>query len=395
MAELPKIVRQRLQAERAAGAAHPDANLLSAFVERSLSEGERTLVLEHLARCAECREIVMLALPQEAEVELGMAGVRAAAGPLQRPPISRWWRASLLRWGALAAGVVIVASAVLVPKLGEREMAPSYSAREQPTSKVAELPLGKEVSEKEEAKAGEPERERAPQAAARKSRPAENKAAVARDARKDLPRSEDVRLAAAPPAPEKRSMADAVIAEATPEPAARPQSRQEQVTVANEDRAAPTPPAAQMLGRAGSLGKESAPEHGATKKVPGAMPASTTHAVRNFSGGVRWSISANGEVQRSLDSGRTWEVVPIAQGAQFRAVLALGREVWAGGAGGALYHSSDGGEHWSRIAVHMDGIRLSGDIVRIEFSDLARGIVATSSSETWATEDAGRTWQRR
>ena len=62
MSELPKIVRQRLQAARPADVDHPDANLLTGFLERSLSEDERTQVLEHLAGCADCRDMVTLAL---------------------------------------------------------------------------------------------------------------------------------------------------------------------------------------------------------------------------------------------------------------------------------------------------------------------------------------------
>ncbi len=59
MEQLPKIVTQRLQATAKAGP-HLDPNLLTALAEQSLTERERVQVLEHMAHCADCREIVAL-----------------------------------------------------------------------------------------------------------------------------------------------------------------------------------------------------------------------------------------------------------------------------------------------------------------------------------------------
>src|SRR5450755_2508354 len=68
MTEVPKIVYDRLRAAQTLpfarpDQAHPDADSLSAFAERSLSATERDGVLHHLTSCGECREIVALALP--------------------------------------------------------------------------------------------------------------------------------------------------------------------------------------------------------------------------------------------------------------------------------------------------------------------------------------------
>lgn len=123
MSDLPKIVRHRLRRtsagpgpSRAAPAApgnskaveHPDANLLSAFAEQSLTKRERALVINHLAECAECREQVSLALP-EAHVETA-----PAAAPSPQELRARWrpWR--LLRWGALAASLAAIAVVVVL-----------------------------------------------------------------------------------------------------------------------------------------------------------------------------------------------------------------------------------------------------------------------------------------
>ena len=60
MTKLPKVVGQRLQASEASKA-HPDPDLIAAFVERLLGNRERMKVLEHLSRCADCRELTSLA----------------------------------------------------------------------------------------------------------------------------------------------------------------------------------------------------------------------------------------------------------------------------------------------------------------------------------------------
>ncbi len=115
MNKLPKIVRTRLgreagqNAEPLRACSHPDANLLSAFVEQALSERERATVLTHLADCAQCRELVALAFPA---TDVQAALQQHADSSRARSP--RWlgwphwlaWRA--LRWGMLAASVGIV-----------------------------------------------------------------------------------------------------------------------------------------------------------------------------------------------------------------------------------------------------------------------------------------------
>src|SRR5579863_4176897 len=97
MQDVPKFVRERLKVPSPA-VNHPDADVLTAFSERSLTDLERDTVLEHLARCGDCREIVALALPEPEEV-------------LIAPTPSRGWFAwPTLRWGFVAAGVIVVAS---------------------------------------------------------------------------------------------------------------------------------------------------------------------------------------------------------------------------------------------------------------------------------------------
>jgi photosystem II stability/assembly factor-like uncharacterized protein len=73
---------------------------------------------------------------------------------------------------------------------------------------------------------------------------------------------------------------------------------------------------------------------------------------------------------------------------RFRAVSTIGTDVWAGGSGGALYHSTDGGATWVRVAVGT-----TEDIVRVEFRDAQHGSVTTALGERWVTEDGGKSWE--
>jgi len=153
----------------------------------------------------------------------------------------------------------------------------------------------------------------------------------------------------------------------------------------------------------------------------------------NVSPAPRWSINAAGTLQRSLDQGNTWQDVNVssapmafvgsnldisaetqsakdakvararaksagkkgASSAVFRAVIANGADVWAGGLHGSLYHSTDSGNRWMQVVPSSAGSVLTGDIVSIEFTDLQHGKLSTSTAETWITADSGQTWQKQ
>jgi photosystem II stability/assembly factor-like uncharacterized protein len=108
----------------------------------------------------------------------------------------------------------------------------------------------------------------------------------------------------------------------------------------------------------------------------------------------RWTLSGDGVLQRSFDSGKTWQTIPVANNVVFRALAANDSDIWAGGAAGALYHSSDAGQNWVQVTPTTDGNSLTGDIITVEFRDAAHGKVTTSTRETWTTADAGHTWQK-
>ena len=110
----------------------------------------------------------------------------------------------------------------------------------------------------------------------------------------------------------------------------------------------------------------------------------------------RWRVSAQGAVERSIDGGHTWLSMPMAaKPGTFRSVSVVDHDVWAGGAGGALYHSNDEGRTWTRVTVQAFDMVLATDIARVEFTDAQRGSVTTTTGVTWTTSDAGATWSVR
>jgi photosystem II stability/assembly factor-like uncharacterized protein len=109
-----------------------------------------------------------------------------------------------------------------------------------------------------------------------------------------------------------------------------------------------------------------------------------------------WTIAPSGKVQRSNDGEKTWEEVHVDDRVTFRVIHAMGREVWAGGSGGALYHSSDGGAIWTRVNLSSGGSPTAETIVLIisALHDPQHVTVMTASGEQWTTEDGGQHWQR-
>ena len=160
MEQLPKIVGQRLQA--VSPGAHPDANLLAAFAEKSLLVREQARVLDHLAGCAACREMVAQAQPEEA-LQSGVAGTSSPRS---------WLQGTAVRWAALAACVVVVGAVVI---------SRSHLLQRSPMAKVTtSAPV--EVAKVEVAKNEEQPAPSAPLPQVLKGKESENKLALSKTA---------------------------------------------------------------------------------------------------------------------------------------------------------------------------------------------------------------------
>jgi hypothetical protein len=143
--------------------------------------------------------------------------------------------------------------------------------------------------------------------------------------------------------------------------------------------------------------------HGAGPAVVGGARglgsvAPTGGPVMRAAGGVapRWRLSAQGNLERSSDAARSWQPVRVGSPpVTLRSFSAIGRDIWTGGAGGALYHSADNGLTWAQVLVKAGDAVLQDDIVRVEFTDAQHGAVLTSSGEKWTTDNAGASWTAR
>jgi photosystem II stability/assembly factor-like uncharacterized protein len=113
---------------------------------------------------------------------------------------------------------------------------------------------------------------------------------------------------------------------------------------------------------------------------------------------VTWTIVA-GVLQRSLDSGQSWQDALRADHALL-CYASRDADVWAGGQAGALLHSTDGGVTWSPVQPSIQGKVLSSDITHIELvhSD-ARGlteiVLSTRNNAIWSSADGGKTWEKK
>jgi len=401
--DLPKIARTRLAAQEppsgldpstSSGVTHLDGNLMAAFVEHSLLPAERSTVLEHLARCSECRAEVRLV--QRASVGDPDAGLTAAdASSIAQP----WWRWTL-RWESATAGAaaVLALAALWVsthPTARQEPNAMAVMARNvapppapAPRPETLRAPLGRSPA--------------APPAPSRVEGQALSRTGAARkpsDAELLKMKTEALTAIIVPSgsAPEQARPAGtaglaptASMAAASASLASARQSA-DTLVVTKPSTQSKAPQEIDIENRATATPSPSAPAKTVSAhRLMGVHPAAMSLV-------VRWAASeaaGPGTVEKSLDGGRTWQSVMVATGVQLRAVFALGEDVWAGGAGGSLFHSSDGGQHWSAISVSSAGATLSSDIVSIQFADPAHGSVAASNGERWITVDGGKHWNK-
>jgi hypothetical protein len=334
MAGIPKIVEQQLHA-MATVEDHPDANLLVAFVEKSLVQDEQLRLLEHLSRCTSCREIVSLTATPP-----GIAGAVSVA-----PARAGWLSWPVLRWGAAVACVVVVGTVVTL--------------RQQHESRQIDATISDQNAEPEK----------------------------------------QISAPSSPLAKAAGEMADMVAKPTvTPQTAgattpARASSPVEMADAGVGSRLAEVP------GRAKAAESQDALSMKGTATAGNAVQAegSTAPVVPLVSTNLppRWTLSSDGTLQRSRDSGRSWQTIQVADSTVFRALSANGLEIWVGGTAGALFHSSDAGQHWTQVRPAVNGEALADDIIGVEFADTLNGKVTTSVQEIWITADAGQTWQKQ
>ncbi len=424
MQNVPKIVTQRLGVPAKAGK-HPDPDLLAAFAEQALPQRERSSILEHLARCADCRDIVALALPETAT---------------QLPVIDTgrtWFAWPTLRWAFVAAGIVAIGSLGVL----------RYQHNSQ--SNVAELrsPAAQTFSaeqKQDDKTSANSEAAKPNQLTFFRNAPAADKVAVKR-----VPTVDRAPAAITSPLPSRTGgpapknlnhmqwqQQGAVQSQVAPsaQNALSSNAVSQDLVVRNgsADQLRDSP----AMSRAKPVVTGSAAGAPATAPVPAAARALQQQSFAQASTLPQWNINAAGTLQRSFDQGATWQDVTIladslpkanfaqvqaagkaaaakeAQSANvldtrsatppsappsplFRVLAVNGADVWAGGANSLLYHSADAGGHWARVIPASASSTMSGDVVALDFPDAQHGTIRTSSSEVWITSDGGQSWSKQ
>jgi len=345
--ELPKPLRNAL-ARQAGDEVHPSPDVLTSFVELKLPRKEQNLVTSHLAQCADCRDVVFLASGATEDVVPDNLELAAAAAPRRR------WRFGL-SWAVAALALLLVSGVLLWDRLSPRQTAPSIASNVRA-------------------------RESAPPAASPTPTSPETLATTARaefSAPKTSPALATKSLS--PKGVEKHPLA--------PVMAAPPAGESAQTLTVFEDKAelfAPAP----VSKSAFAPNPADAVPHAVVPPVNPMMSllgASATHRP--------WRVSADGHLEHLGAAADEWTRVLADETTTFHVVFVVGDNVWAGGSGGALFHSDDGGESWSRVAIATSsGGAEIGTIVSIRFSDPQHGTVATGGGSRWSTSDGGATW---
>jgi hypothetical protein len=416
------------------GAEHPDANLLAAFVEKTLTEKEHTQVLNHLSQCAECREVAAFTLPAE---------VTVAEAP-RRAVWRRWNPWPVLRWGAMAAVLGALALIVVMhpamwkqhPEIS-KEMPPptpagNMTSAPQPASAPLAAPPPPETA-RTKAQVHAQEYAGGPEVVGSAAGPHQDlglndyrvnppaRQQVSRMASSRPPVTLKAKNAPATNATREESGVSGLTAGALPAPPSPSASANE--SMASSDEAgkvtaesrgglqamrATSQSVAVGGGNSGAGAAQvtavnAAPRAAARPTVQVAAQArmsemAASRPVMKFVAGTPtalWSVSSDGKVQRSTDAGKTIELIPVAHGIRFQAIAASGNDVWAGGTDGALFHSIDAGTTWMRIAISFGGNTVTETIAAIQLHDPQHLSVTTASGLAWITEDGGQHWQKQ
>jgi hypothetical protein len=345
MEHFRKFLAARLAGQQKEADTHPSADLLSAFAEVRLRNGERKRVLTHLAVCRECRDVLAFTasdrVPTAAEKETRV----------------RWWN---VRWAAALATACVVGVVIWhadsLSNVAQRRAAPVQSA------------------------GTAPKREAPPD----KAQPPKSRQASPRQKVQPPPGMR----------PAIHSSVTPQAAATVPEPPAPPAPSVDEIAKASQDMTLPAtepldPGSLKAFGTAPQSTLHARPMAFQNLLRPQPMKASAQAPRRQ----TLWSIaSTNGQLQRSSDGGQTWSAIPVAGQTAFLALSVSGSDIWAGGEAGALFHSTDDGFQWKEVPLTDGAERLKESIIGIETQ--GSQVTVRTKSAKWISTDNGVSWRK-
>jgi hypothetical protein len=392
-AAFDRLIARGLAGEAdASGVACPDADLLAAWFDHSLSSAEADRIEAHASSCGHCQQVLGDLARSEPVV--------TRAAPLPAPAKPWHWHWRWLVPLATAALVVVVAQRTLRAPGEQPGGAPSQPDLARPQTTVAEArepaASGKSAGEMADAVRMVEQVARQADSAARPSEFAEKTAT----APTPTPRKEGeaTKPAAAAPAP----AAEDVRAEAKPVGGVVGQGvggvpsrgvagqvvggvpggvAKGQADVQVENVVAPAP---QVAMRTAASSKLESAARDAVELVH------STSGVGLSGATATWRYGEGGLVERSADGGRTWQrqasgvSTPLADGSASTDLVC-----WLVGARGVVLRTTDG-RTWERLPSPT-----SADLVSVHaWSELVATITAADRT-AYETADGGRTWRKR
>jgi hypothetical protein len=393
---IEKLIGDRLRALlKAGGADCPEAEMLAAFVERTLTRGERESLQLHLAGCARCQEqVAELVRLSEAE-EPARVQVLAPV-PARKIAWFRWALAAPALLALVVAGLWYTGE--FRPLLKQQEQ-PALKAPRAPATQP--LPAGpkdelartapavrQKTAKTEPAKKPKGEmvvREAPARAQLYTAEPAATVAAEAGGGAKEAQPANAERGAIATPSARARLAAAAPAV--TREDKAASSAYQDHVVSRLEAPAAAPPPAE----------REKAAERAA--EAAGAAPANeatTFHLVdrtplaKKAVAGARpegWRVGRQGLIQKAGANG-TWVTQTSGVDTNLLDIAFPTPSVgWVVGESGTVLRTTDGGATWKRISIPT-----RADLVLVVASAELSAQVVTRDGRTLTTTDGGKSW---
>jgi hypothetical protein len=408
----------------------PEPELLASYFERSLSSAESALWEKHFSACTRCQQQLAALARSEPAVEES-----ATAWAWLRSPhlVVRWLAPAALALGAVALWFAIRPTPTRVDQITQ-EIPNQVSTRPELTREAA-VPAPQSSAKGDAAAAGSGEPQVDQLATSKPSETSQKKladelvASLPEERRKisEMPPSASPSLTAkneaAPPAPvpskpaQSQAPSDVITAAEEKQDLARDAAaRREadrvlaaparQAELGQVQPAAPSTVGATGGVRAASderktqareseaatadsqLQKQSIPAFAA--KVGEVSSGSVRLVISAPGGSVVWQIGIGGGIQRSADSGKTW----TRQDSGVQTELTNGQAAsaavcWLVGLKGTVLRTTDG-LHWQKVTFPLET-----DLVRIEAPDELHAVVTAAAGQTYATENGGKSWQKR
>lgn len=327
-----------------------DADTLAAWCDGMLSRRDRAVVESHAASCERCQAM--------------LAAMARTATPV---PDRKWWQVSTVRWLVPIAATAALAVAVWIKSPGNRQRlfvrpvspVPSRLFPASPADIAPDGGKGRAGAAAQRSQPEQSERQKAEVVERRRigSSLSPRAAESAESAAEQPPATEPEALGA-------RETPASRAASAAPTRAPTPAEAPRAVTGATAEAVIVVQSSA-FSGRTGALSQIASP-----------------------SPEVRWRIVAGDGVERSTDSGVTWQAQATGVTGRLTAGAAPSSTVcWLVGAEGVVLLSTDG-RTWQRVAF-PEAI----DLVAILATDGSNATVTAADGRVFSTTDGGKTWK--